>query len=383
MTQPVRILNVVGRMDRGGVETWLMNVLRFVDRSRFAIDFLVHSTKPGAYDDEIHEAGGAVLLLPHPTPGFSYRRRLKALLANRRYDVVHSHVHHFSGVVLRAAEHLGIAVRLAHSHSDTRIAAAEASMFRRVYLTTSRHLIRRHATMGLAASAEAAAALFGWSPTGRHPWRILHYGIDLEPFRRLGTDDALRQEFGFAREDVVVGHVGNLHDAKNHSFTLRVFADFARRESNSRLLLVGEGPLADQLKREAQALGIDRRVVFAGSRADVPSLLTSVIDIFLFPSRWEGLPVAVIEAQAAGLPILLSDRISEEAIAIPPLVQRLSIEAEPSVWSAAIQRCVGVRYRDAGLRAVADSDFNIERGLASLQTIYAGATSCLPPIDRA
>jgi glycosyltransferase involved in cell wall biosynthesis len=372
----LRVLQVVGRMDRGGVETWLMHVLRHIDRSRFDVDFLAHTGSPAAFDDEVRNLGGRIIPLPSPTPGFRYSARFRHAVSASAYDIVHSHVHHFSGVVLRAASRAGIRTRIPHSHSDTSANQANASVGRRAYLRITEHLIRRYGTVGLAASEKAGRALFRWSSsTDECPWRVLHYGIDFRTFNDISNIDRVRVELGIAQDDLVVGHVGNLVPVKNHRLLIRAFAEMTRVRDKITLLLIGTGPLRPQLEAQVEELGLTRRVVFAGARADVPRLLMGAVDLFVFPSLWEGLPLSVVEAQAAGLPIVLSDRVSDETDIVPEQICRLSPDADAATWAAACLRLALTQRRTDALRRVVNSDLNIERSVAALQHVYESYTA--------
>jgi len=198
--KPIRVLHVVGGMNRGGTETWLMHILRNTDREKFHMDFLVHTSERCAYDDEIRALGSKVIFCANPSRPLQYIRNLKRILKEHGpYDVVHSHLHHFSGLVLYAAHMAGISIRIAHSHNDTLIIDKRSKFARKIYLTLMKHLIRRHATCGLAASRPAAVALYGanWETDPR--WRVLYCGIDLAPFRESICRAQVRTELGIPR----------------------------------------------------------------------------------------------------------------------------------------------------------------------------------------
>ena len=380
---PIRVLHVVGAMNRGGVETWLMHVLRHGDRARFHHEFVVHSTTPGAYDNEIRALGSSVFPVSSPRNPALYSLRLRRHLRRHGpYDVVHSHVHHFSGVVLRAASVTGIRVRIAHSHNDTSAIQAKAAVGRRIYLKVTEALIRRYGTMRLAASEKAGNALFRWNHAAECPWRVLHCGIDLEPFRTLPDRACVRRELGIPHDDLVFGHVGNLHAQKNHGLLIRIFAELAHRHPQSFLLLIGVGPLRTELEAQVAALGLTSKVSFAGTRPDIARLLMGAIDVFVFPSLAEGLPLAVIEAQAAGLPIVLSDRVSEEADVMPELIRRVSPDAGPEEWANACIRFKDVRMPREGHQSVEASDMNIRHSVASLQDVYELSARERRPLGR-
>lgn len=369
-----RILHVVGSMNVGGAETWLMHVLRSLKGTGIEQDFLVHTGLPGAFDAEIRALGGNVLPCLRPARPALYAWRLRRILQSRgRYDVVHSHVHHFSGWVLKVADHLGVPVRIAHSHNDTSQLDNQAPPHRRMYQHLMRHWIRRHATAGLAASSRAAAALFGaqWRTDGR--WRTLYCGINLEPFRMPVDAARLRAGFGFPPDAFVVGHVGRFDEQKNHKFLIEIFAEACRSAPRLRLLLVGAGPLQAEIARKASALDVRHKVVFAGLRRDVPRILCGAMDVFLFPSLYEGLPLVLMEAQAAGRPCIVSNVMPPEADAVPALITRLPLSAPAREWAGVLLRqCASGRGAGTGaaLALMERSAFNINASVAALKDVY-------------
>lgn len=374
---PIRILHVVGGMDRGGAETWLMHVLRAVDRERYHMDFLVHTTRHCDFDDEIRRLGSHLLPCLSPSRPWEYERSFLRLLRDHGpYDVVHSHVHSYSGYVLRLAERAGVPVRLAHSHSDTSSGDRRAAWGRRLYLRVTAGMIRRHATAGLACSRPAAAALFGagWSDDRR--WRVLYCGIDLDPFREPVPEDVVRREMGLPTSAFVVGHVGKMVEVKNHDLLLQVFAEILGREPEAWLLLVGDGPLRSGLEERAVRLGVRDRVVFAGLREDVPRLMQAAMDVFVLPSLHEGLPVAAVEAQAAGLPTVISDSVARETSVLQELVTFVPLSLATARWADLVV-AAGRRPRALGQGEAVDrlssTPFNVKHSCRTLQTMYDAA----------
>lgn len=376
MTAKRRILHIVGGMNRGGVETWLMHVLRHIDRRQYQMDFLTHTTEPCAYDDEIRALGSQIIPCLNPTSKpLTYARNLHAVLENGRYDVLHSHVHHFSGWPLRAAAQAGVPVRIAHSHNDTSAVQARASLPRRAYLQLMTHWIDRYATHKLSASGLAASALFkaGWQTDPRH--RLLYYGIDLTPFTAEADRSALRSSLNIPPDAFVIGHVGRFAEQKNHRFLIDIAAEVCRQAPDACFLLVGDGPLRPQIEQQAAQAGLQERMIFAGPRADVPALMTSVMDTFLFPSLHEGLGIVLVEAQAAGLPCIYSDVVPQDAEIIPHLVCTLSLDQPAAAWAQAVLAC---RERQTeispaeALNRVRQSHFNIEQSVRDLMAVYDG-----------
>jgi glycosyltransferase involved in cell wall biosynthesis len=196
--------------------------------------------------------------------------------------------------------------------------------------------IERYSTRRLACSRAVARAAFGAAWTEDERVGLLYCGIDLEPFRVPIDRCAVRDELGLATDDIVIGHVGSFLPGKNHEFLLDVAAAALRRDPRTRLLLIGDGPLRQRIELRAQHLGLAARVRFAGSRRDVPRLLRGAVDVFVFPSLHEGLPLACLEAQAAGRPVLVSTEVTEEIGVVASLVERVPLSASAEHWAARI-----------------------------------------------
>ena len=374
-TSAIRVLHVVGGLDRGGVETWLLHVLRHMDRQAFHMDFLVHQAGPGAYDDEVRRLGSRIYPCPQPHRPRQYARRFKAILREHGpFDIVHSHVHHYSGYVLRLAHEAGVPMQIAHSHNDTSPLDVEAGLLRRGYLALMRRWIHRYATHGLAASRKAAVSLFGPRWTADPRWQVLYYGVDLTPFQNA-VDRASVRGVGDLPRALVIGHVGRFDRQKNHAFLVDIFAEVVRRNADSILLLVGEGDLRPAIEEQLSREGLASRVRFTGSRPDVPRLMLGAMDAFVFPSWFEGLGLVLVEAQAAGLPCVISDAIPEEAILVEPLVRRVSLAQTSSAWAEEVLalHAAGPSVPAAQARVrIEHSPVNIRASTNHLEWVYHG-----------
>lgn len=372
---PIRILHIVGMMNRGGVETWLMHILRNIDCQIFQMDFLVGGTDPAAYDDEIRALGGQIIPCTERSNPVKYAQKFKQILQDYGpYNVVHSHIHHYNGYILRLADEAGVPIRICHSHTDSTILEAESGWLRRLYLRVMRGWINRHATIGLGCSDLASENLFGnrWKNDPR--WQIYYCSLDLSPFERAVDPVTVRAELGIPAQSFVIAHVGRFLELKNHSFLLDVFAEILNQEPQAYLLLVGEGALRPKIEQQAVAKGVSHRTIFAGSRSDVPRLMLGAMDAFVMPSVCEGLPLVGIEVQAAGLRTFLSEAITAEVCIIKPLVARLSLSQSAAVWSDAILQSRHESKIDQveALKIVQQSPFNISIGIAKLMKIYRG-----------
>jgi glycosyltransferase involved in cell wall biosynthesis len=372
--QPVRVLHVLGALNPGGIEVWLVKLMRHIDRDRIQVDFLVHTAEPAAYDQEVKALGARIISCPRPHRPWTYAREFRRLLrVHGPYRVVHSHLHHFSGWVLRAASLEGVPIRIAHCHSDTTAADDQASYLRRwLYLRQMRRWIARYATARIAVSRNAGAALFGTGWDSIPGNSIVYCGIDTREFLKQGEADPVESERLVSAKAFVIGHVGRFVEPKNHGFLFAVVAEVARREPATCLLLVGDGPLRVELQAQAKALGIFDRVVFAGQRSDVPRLMKQM-DVFVLPSLFEGLPVSGLEAQAAGLPLVISDTITSELDFLPDRVRRLSLTDPVATWADAVldsRRTKTSIGAETALKALEGSPFSIEASLRNLEALY-------------
>ncbi len=373
--RPRRILHVLDAMERGGIATWLMTVLRHINRNAFHQDFLVHTDEPCAYDEEARLLGARIIPCPEHRNIVAYSRTFSRILREYGpYDVLHGHCHRFSGVNLWLAKKANTPIRIAHSHSDLRITANGWGVSRRMYSALMDKALERYATVGLAAGKLAAEDLFG--PTWEtHPGRRIFFcGIDFSPFHQSYDRDAIRAEMALDPTDRIIAHVGRFTEPKNLPFVIDVFSQALNKDVNLRLVLIGNGPLQNEIQERASILGLQDHVRFLGSRPDVPRLL-SAVDLFLFPSLHEGLGLAVVEAQASGLPCLISQNIPHEADIVPALITRLPLSLSAKGWAEkALSLLSADRPISPGdaLRTAEESQFNIRRSIKELELIYLG-----------
>jgi glycosyltransferase involved in cell wall biosynthesis len=331
----MRILHVLGKLDHGGVENWLIQVLRNIDRNQYQMDFMVHHPNPGAYDEKARSFGSRVIHCP------GYRNPARYALNFRRvlreygpYDVVHSHVHHHSGIVLAIAKAAGVPARIAHSH--TTAPEPSPSAIRKAYLSTMEHLIRENATLGIAISKPAGDSLM---PTWQRKsnWYLRPYGIETEPFD-VSVDHTIRRELGLPTGCPVVGHVGRFVDVKNHSLIIQIAADLIKSSPNVRFLLVGDGPLRPEIEAQIAEHSLSHHFVLPGIRTDIARIMKGAMDVFLFPSKYEGLGLVLMEAQLAGLCSVVSDVIPSEAEITEGAVTRVPLSASPAEWAVSLNR---------------------------------------------
>ena len=351
--------------------TWLVALQRHVDPRQYQLEFCTFTTVKGPYDDEILRYGGGIVRCPRAGRPLGFRRDLRDLIRNGAYDVVHSHVHYFSGLVMKLAAEVGVRIRVAHAHTAAPVAGF--SPVRRTYVLAMKWAIRRYATERIAASQEAGLALFGHPSGGDgRRWQVVHCGIDLAPFRRAIDRVQLRQQLGIPPNARVLGHVGRFVPEKNHRFLLETAAFLCERMPDVYVLLVGDGPGLGQAREQASQMGFLDRVVFAGSRSDVVDLLLGAMDVFCMPSRYEGLPISALEAQAAGLPCVLADSITREVVVLPDLVRFCSLHSSPATWASLIADSFsrGRLPTELAVAAFESSDLEVRDSLRRLLSVY-------------
>jgi glycosyltransferase involved in cell wall biosynthesis len=371
LNKKIKILHIINSLGMGGAENWLRYVLKYINKAKYQIDILVHEKKQG-YEEEIKQQYNFnVIHVPFSNNLWKYGKDFCAILkCHGPYDIIHSHLaiagfHAFWGHKSR------VPVRLAHSHTGDK-ELETATLVKKIGMQVSKYLIQRYATAGIAVS-EVSAERFGreWKKDPR--WRILYCGIDLIPFKEQNSGGILRQMLNIPPDDLVVGHVGRFTSEKNHLFLLDIFKHVLEKQPNSCLLLIGDGPLRHECMRKAASMGIDRKVVFSGIRDDVEKLMLQVMDIFMLPSLYEGLPLVLLEAQAAGLPCILSEPVTEEADVIKPLMKRLSLNEKAEAWADAAVNGKNLREKISPSEAMSlmeKSRFNIAISSRELTDYY-------------
>ncbi len=369
---PRRILHVVGRMDRGGIERWLLEVFKRSDRQRFAHEVVVREDGQHAFFPELAALGIPVHYCPgHPNPWAFGRAFLRLLRHGSPVDVVHSHLDLYTGFIVWLARLAGVRVRIAHIHNDYTLPDRSAGWRKRAYVTLIRALVARFATTGLAVSEAAATYLFGadWQTQPRRA--LLPPGVDLLPLRQRMRDDVRRQQLDIPLTAWVIGTTGRLVPQKNQALLLEALPALQQRIPQAVLVIAGAGPLEPALRARAAVLGISASVRLIGSREDVPQLLTGVFDAFVFPSLFEGLGLSVVEAQAAGLPCLISTAVPDLAVLPATSSLRLSPAATPQAWAAAMAALPSLTVDHATVwAACAQGPLAIDHGVAALALYY-------------
>jgi len=337
MNDKIRILHILPSLECGGIETWLLHLMKSIDRNKYQFDFLIRFPKPCFYENSFKKLGATIYRVPAKVNGrkrpLRYLLGIRDVLKKGKYDIVHCHEGFNSGIYIVIAKSVGVPVRIAHAHNDYSRSLAQGSKINFLISKIKGALIKSYATRGLACSSQGAASLFGndWQSDSR--WMIFFCGLDFTPFQKEVDSKRIRKSLGIPSDAKVIGHVGRFVEQKNHKKIISIFKHVAKKRSDAYLLLVGDGVLQDDIKHYVEQLGLSERVVFAGVRSDVSDLMLGAMDVFLFPSRFEGLGLALVEAQAAGLPCVISDVIPKEADVVSKLVRRLPLSCSDDIWA--------------------------------------------------
>lgn len=363
----VKVLHVFGGMNRGGAEMRTLEIIRRLDRGRFRCDACSLSGAAGPLDAEVANLGGAV---HHLGLGPGFAPRFVGLLRREAYDVVHSHVHTFSGAILGLARLAGTPRRIAHFRSTDD--GRGRGPLRRAQRAAMRALIDScaHAVIGVCEGVLDASWGEKWRRDPR--FEVVYNGIDLERFAAAPDRDGVRGELGLGEGPVCI-HVGRFDPPKNHPRLIEIFAALGRRTPGSKLLLVGRGgnDLQAEAMRRAAELGAADAVLALGERDDVPRLLAAA-DLMILPSLWEGLPGAALEALAAGLPVLASDLPGAREIADrTPGMTIMPLDRSDREWAAAAAMLLETRPE---ARLIPGGPFDVAVSAARTAAIWEGLT---------
>lgn len=347
MGEAVRVLHVLGNTNLGGAESRIMDLYRHTDRNRVQFDFLVHSGEEGFFEKEIRELGGRIFRVPRFRiyNYFSYRKALKEFFQkHHEFALVQGHMTSTAAIYLPIAKKAGVKKTAAHARSagvDKGLKGTMTRFLRRNLADKADYLFTCSELAGISVYGEKAVRE---GKTIFIPNAIDCAGFTFDPEKRK----KMREEFGLT-DALIIGHVGRFHYAKNHEYLLRVFAELCRMSAGAggstaengadqkyHLILLGEGPLMEDTRKLAEELGVADRVHFLGNHKNIADYYQAM-DYFVYPSRYEGMPGTIVEAQASGLPCLMSDTICREVIATE-LVETMSIEKEPKVWAEVLQR---------------------------------------------
>lgn len=366
----IRVLQHFGSLNRGGLETFVMNVYRTIDRTKVQFDFLVNSK--GDYAKEIESLGGRIYLTPARNSGIrQYKKGLRKFFYTHRgeYAAIHFHASSLTSLTpLKYAKESGIPVRIIHSHSSSVSHSLSTYYYHLLMHYKNKSRVRFLATHFFGCSKKSLDWMY--KGTGcRNKAVMINNAIDTNVFKYdENKRKVARQSLSIDSNTILIGHVGRFIALKNHSYLIDIFNEFHKVTPNSKLLLVGDGELLTEIREKSNELGLEEDVIYAGIREDIPFLLQAM-DIFVMPSLFEGLPVTLVEAQACGLPILASDTISKDTN-LTPLYHTFSLDNKAKEWALEISNILSTPNRKDTSKLIKEAGFNIETTTNYLLNIY-------------
>ena len=360
-----KVLIICAGLQFGGVERFAANIIKFAPADEFQFDYLIFEGLGDAFAPEIIERGGRVITIPSPQQGYrNYIRKLGELMEENRYDAVHSHTQFNSGINLWVAKKHRVPVRIAHSHTTAHENAISAKQ--RLYENAMRRFIKKSATHFCSCGVEAGKWMYG-----NHPFTVIPNGIDTDTFvyNELYRS-RIREQYHIAQDAFVIGHSGTIYPLKNQEFLIRLLPEIRKIKENTELVLVGTGSEEHRSKLQllVKELGLEKMVHFTGAVLNVHEYY-SAFDVFAFPSLREGTPLALLEAQANGLPCIISDTIPSDAV-VTGLVTSLSLD-DKRAWAEQIAKA---ERKDpiAYSQIMKETDFDARMAYQKLFRLYRG-----------
>lgn len=364
--RPIRVAQIIGKWLGGGVESVVMNYYRNIDRNKIQFDFICDNDSTNIPYAEIESLGGKVILIPPYQKVIKYHKELKRVLKEGNYKIVHSHINTLSVFSLFAAKCAGVPVRIAHSHSTTNKKEKNKNLMKQLL----RPFSKVFATDYMCCSELAGRWLFGDKEYDKGNVYLLNNAIDLDKFK---YDEVVRREkrkeLNIDDDTLVIGHVGRFVEQKNHRFLIDIFNEVHKQNEKSILLLVGQGPLMEEIKEKVKSLGIEDSVKFLEQRNDV-SELYQAFDVFCLPSLYEGLPVVGVEAQATGLLCLFSDDMTKET-KILESTKFLSLEQNAKEWTEILLKSIEDFKRKDTTIEFFNNGFDIKKEVEKIEKYYS------------
>ena len=356
----IRILFVSAYLARNGTEAFMMNVFRNINKDRFHIDFLCFSREDIAYEEEIERNGSSLFILPQRKEGLVFFHSLKSFFKNNQYDVLHWCACSCTTIApLYYAYKYNVPVRITHSHNSSCL-----GVHNKMLHYVLRPIMNILTTDRLACSEKASR----WFFLNRKS-TIIKNGIDIKKFSYdKSIRVRLRHDLNIHDTTKVIGHIGRFDPVKNHSFLLDIFSQYSNH-ADTILMLIGIGALEHSVREKVRLLHLEDKVLFLQERSDVPDLLQAM-DLFIMPSLFEGLPFVLVEAQAAGLPCLVSDNVDPN-VKITPYIDFLSINESPDIWINAMERMFNNYKRITTDKYMKNNGFTIDDTVKKLEAIYS------------
>lgn len=362
-----RIVHIVGKMDRAGAETMIMNLYRTIDRTQFQFDFVTFSKEKGDYDEEIKSLGGKVFHIAEKNP-IKRMFRLQAFLeAHPEYQIVHAHTLFSNAFHVWAAKMAKVPYRISHSHNTS--AQSKNKFIARLYHGISKIIIEKNTTHFIGCGLAAGKFLF----PAQDQVLMLPNSVDTKYFAAIGEKEKeyINQEFGTTSSCLKIIQLGRLQTVKNHSFSLKIAEKLKGKGIEFQMFFVGQGDLKKEIAAQIKEKNLTKEVLLVGLRSDISQLLAGA-DVMLMPSLHEGFPVVLVEAQSVGIPSLVSDSVSPEVDLNVSLVEFESLHAPTDRW---IEKLISLKSKerltkDIRLKKLGDQGFDIYTSVNILSSLY-------------
>jgi glycosyltransferase involved in cell wall biosynthesis len=359
----IRVAQIVGKWVGGGVESFIMNYYRYINHDKFQFDFICDEDSTCIPYDEIEKLGGRVILVPPYQKIFKYQKVLTGVLKNGNYQIVHSHINTLSVFSLMAAKRAGIKIRIAHSHSTTNKKEFKKNIIKQIL----RPFSRVFATDYFACSEDAGRWLFGNKIYDEGKVFVLNNAIEIDNFKydEFGRKE-IRQELNISDNTFVIGHVGRFMPVKNQLFLLDLFAKIHQKNNNTVLILVGQGPMENEIREKIVELKIEPWVKLVGQRNDVNKLYQAM-DVLVLPSLYEGLGMVLLEAQVSNLPCVCSNNIPH-IVNVTNLIEFVNLDTPENQWCDIILSKIGIERKTNVY--MSGSDYNIKNEANKMALLY-------------
>lgn len=366
MNKKIRVLHTFNIMNRGGAETFVMNVFRNINRDCFTFDFLCENPNIGKFDEEIKNLGGTIYhLSPQKKRPINNIKNIKNFLKkNGPFDVIHIPNSFYSGIYCIAAKKAGIKKIIVHSHSAGDL--KKSTLFRKIYIKIMRYLINKYADVKISCGLDAAVFLFG----NTNNVIIMNNGIDLKSFNKKIDINEYKKEFKIKNEKVIA-NIARFSPEKNQMFFIELAKYIKREKLNYKILLIGDGELKPYIQEEISKNDLNSIVICTGLRTDVNHLL-EIVDVVVMPSIYEGFPVSVVESLASGTPCVLSDNVDKKTALIPDIVRFVGLDESCKVWMTTINELLKKKIEKKEIVDVLIKEgFDINTSTKLLEKIYS------------
>lgn len=358
------ILHIVAHLFIGGAEKVARDITVHAPTNEYETHYIIFDDDIGAYGRELQARGCKIFKFAEPSENYKqYYQGLTALMEQYHYTAVHAHTMFNIGWVMLAAKQMKVPIRVSHAHSAL---LTEKSLKKSVYEFIMRRLILSCATDLVACGNKAGERLYGKKAFEKRGNLILN-GIDTDAFRYLYEKrQAVREQLGLQNK-FIIGHTGHLAEVKNQSFLIEMMPELLKKRSDAILLLLGEGEDRPMLEEKIRTLGLRDKVIMTGNVNNVPDYLCAM-DVFAFPSLYEGMPLSILEVQANGLPCVISDRVPSDVF-LTDLIHPLSLDDSKTVW---IEKICSVRRNNSEMYAeqMRDAGFDVSTAVEKIYRIY-------------